>query len=150
MELQTKPSLPLWPVLVLTAGIHQLHVEKRGKDEGEKCDSGGPHQVQDCSKAGHRLRYEEQAEDRNTPERTSLPVEVRRNMEKLFKGLGGRVCDDWKCCDEMEEQHHLHHHPLPPAGHGQHDVVLDLVSQGEVAADSHREVYEEENWRYEN
>ena len=66
-------------------------------------------------------------------------------MEELFKGLGRRVGDDWKCCYQVEEQHDLHHHPLPPTGHGQHDVVLHLVSQGEVAADCYREVYEEEN-----
>ena len=59
--------------------------------------------------------------------------------------LGWRVGDDGKCCDEVEQQHDLHHHPLPPTGHGQHDVVLHLVSQGEVAAHSDREVNEEEN-----
>merc|ERR1711874_573941 len=67
-----------------------------------------------CSEAGHRLRYEEQAEDRETPEGTSLPVKVGRNMEELFKGLGRRVGDDWKCCYQVEEQHDLHHHPLHP------------------------------------
>ena len=77
----------MWPVLVLTAGVHQFDVEIRREDEGEKSHRGGPHQVQNGSKAGHRLGYEEQAEDRETPEHTSLPIKVGRNVEELFEGL---------------------------------------------------------------
>ena len=68
--------LPLRPVLVVTAGIHQFHVEVRGEDEGKESHRGGPHQVQDGSEAGDGLRYEEETEDRQAPEHTSLPVEI--------------------------------------------------------------------------
>ena len=78
----------MWPVLVLTAGVHQFHVEIRREDESEKSHRGGPHQVQNGSKAGHGLCYEEQTEDRETPEHTSSPVKVGRNVQELFEGLG--------------------------------------------------------------
>ena len=44
----------------------------------------------------------------------------------------------------MEEQHDLHRDLDPAAGHGQHDVVLHLVTQGEVAA-GYREIEQEQH-----
>ena len=72
-------------------------------------------------------------------------VQTRGNLEKLLEELGWRVSNDRVGRDEVEQKHDLHHHSLPTAGHGLHDVVLHLVSQGEVAASSHGEIYEEEN-----
>ena len=69
-----------------------------------------------------------------------------RDIQKLFKKLCWRVCDDGVGRDEVEEQHDLHHYPLPAARHGQHDVVRHVVTQGEVTTSSHREIYQEQNW----
>ena len=136
---------PLYPVFVLTAGVHQLQVEERGEYEGEDGDGGGPDQFQDCTKTGDGLSYEEQDEHGEAPEGASLPVHVWRNVEELLEELSRGVGDDGEGGDEVEEQHHLHHDPLPPLRHGQHDVVRHVVPQGEVTANSHREVYQEQN-----
>ena len=45
----------------------------------------------------------------------------------------------------MEEQHDLHQDLGGTTGHGQDDVVLDPVSQREVAASCHRKVEQEQN-----
>ena len=72
---------------------------------------------------------------------------TRRDVEDLLEELSRWVGDDGIGSDKVEEQHYLHHHPLPAAGHGQHDVVRDVVPQGEVTTSSHREVYQEQNWK---
>ena len=46
----------------------------------------------------------------------------------------------------MEEEHDLHQDLGGAAGHGQHDVVLDAVTEREVAAPGNREVEKEQNW----
>ena len=68
-------------------------------------------------------------------------------MEELLEELGWGVCDDGEGGYEVEEQHDLHHYPLPATGHGQHDVVRHVVTEGEVTTSSRREIYQEQNWK---
>ena len=81
----------------------------------------------------------------NPPEEAAAPVEVRGDAEEVLEDLGGRVHDDGEGGDEVDQQHHLHHRPLPPPRHGEHDVVLHEVAQRVVAGHRHREVDEEQN-----
>ena len=74
-----------------------------------------------------------------------LLVQTRGNLEQLLEELGRRVGDDGVGRHEVEEQHDLHHHPLPAMGHRFHNVVLHVGSKSKVAASSHGEIYEEEN-----
>ena len=71
---------------------------------------------------------------------------MRGDVEDVLEDLGRRIHDDGEGGDQVEEQHHLHHDPLPAPGHGQHDVVRDEARpQGVVAGHRHGEVDEEQN-----
>ena len=63
----------------------------------------------------------------------------------MFKELCRGVGDDGVGGDEVEQQHHLHSDLLPAPGHGQHDVVSNLLTQGEVATRGHGEINAEQD-----
>ena len=63
----------------------------------------------------------------------------------MFKELRRGVGDDGVGGDQVEQEHHLHGDLLPAPGHGQHDVVSHVRTDGEVAAGGHGEINAEQD-----
>ena len=68
-----------------------------------------------------------------------------RNVEELFKELCWRICDDREGRNEVEQEHDLHNNSLPAIGHGEHNVVRNMVAKREVTGRCHRKVDQEQN-----
>ena len=159
-------NLPLSAVLELVASVDQLHVEVRRADEGQASHRCGADQVQDAAETRNCFSDEKQDEDGRGAKYDPLPAEILKmkkeigfnelgphiflltfwNIQGELEELRGRIRQDGKGGDEVQQQHDLDDQADIAGRYAEDNVGLAAGAEGEIGSQSHREVNEKQHW----